>query len=237
MPVVSGTPKQIALNFTGIVLFSLNARTGSAKVPPFPFSIEPPIGDRKPLNTLHAVRIVRLSGNERQRVVCATVAVVDRERSDVDCVSADEFAWGSGQRSGERIGESQRAAGDLISEHRIGIAERLGLGIRFDGDGPFLDLEIVAHERQVVVIAAVAVVDCERTDRDRVEADVLAGHSTESAGEGVAECERAARDRVSERRIGIAVGLELTRRRGDLNGPLVDGELGAVVGDDVVVQR
>ena len=48
MPVVSCAPKQTALNFTGIVLFSLNALTGSAKLPPVPSSTAPPIGDRKP---------------------------------------------------------------------------------------------------------------------------------------------------------------------------------------------
>ena len=58
MPVTSGWPKQIALNFTGIVLFNLNDRTGFAKLPPVPSSIAPPIGDRKPLKALHAVSTV-----------------------------------------------------------------------------------------------------------------------------------------------------------------------------------
>src|SRR5678815_5827491 len=60
-PVVSGCPKQIAVNFTGIVLFNLNARIGSLKVPPFPSSTAPPIGDRNPLNTLHAVSYTHLT--------------------------------------------------------------------------------------------------------------------------------------------------------------------------------
>jgi hypothetical protein len=44
-----------------MVLFSLKALTGLVKLPPFPFSTEPPIGARKPLKTLQAVKIVMLS--------------------------------------------------------------------------------------------------------------------------------------------------------------------------------
>jgi len=52
MPVVIGDPAQptaYKMNLKGIVLFSLNDLTGSAKLPPLPSSTEPPTGERNPL--------------------------------------------------------------------------------------------------------------------------------------------------------------------------------------------
>jgi hypothetical protein len=56
--VLRGAPKHVAVNFTGIVLLSLKALTGSPKLPPFRFSTAPPIGMRKPLNAVQAVSTV-----------------------------------------------------------------------------------------------------------------------------------------------------------------------------------
>ena len=49
-PVAVGLPPQLDVNFTGIVLPELNARRGSAKLPPVPLATSPPIGDRNPVN-------------------------------------------------------------------------------------------------------------------------------------------------------------------------------------------
>src|SRR5882762_16193 len=46
--VSKGEPPQEAENFTGIVLFNLNVRNGSAKLPPA--ASAPPIGARNPVN-------------------------------------------------------------------------------------------------------------------------------------------------------------------------------------------
>ena len=48
MPASRGESPQEAENFTGIVLLNLNARNGSAKLPPV--TSAPPIGGRKPAN-------------------------------------------------------------------------------------------------------------------------------------------------------------------------------------------
>src|SRR4029434_9270744 len=52
IPVISAAPpfRQVAPNFTGMVLPRLNVLTGSLKLPPLPVSTDPPIGEYKPLN-------------------------------------------------------------------------------------------------------------------------------------------------------------------------------------------
>src|SRR5262245_57924213 len=48
-PVLTGLPPQLAENLMGMVVPNLNARIGSAKLPPVPKATSPPMGDRKPV--------------------------------------------------------------------------------------------------------------------------------------------------------------------------------------------
>ena len=229
MPVVSGDPKQVALNFTGTVLFSLNDLTGVPKLPPLPFSTDPPIGDLKPSKALHAVRIVRLAARECSHVVVPAIPVVDRQRPDLDGIGSDELARIARESAGEGIRESQRPGGNLICERRIRASEHLRLRICSDGNRPSRNLKVCAYEHQRVVVAAVAVVDGEAAERDRIEADVLAGGAAERAGEAVAGPERAGRDRVGEDRVGVTVDLELPRVAVTVIGRVLISKLGTKV--------
>ena len=57
-PVSTGEPPHEAVNFTGIVLFILNVRSGLAKLPPV--ASAPPIGARKPAKPSGARVTVKL---------------------------------------------------------------------------------------------------------------------------------------------------------------------------------
>ena len=103
MPVVSGAPKQIALNLTGIVLFSLNALTGFEKLPPLPASTGAANWRQEPVEDAARGKDREIIAYKSKRVIRATIAVVNRECSDLDWVHSNEFSRISCQSSSERI--------------------------------------------------------------------------------------------------------------------------------------
>ena len=103
MPVVSGTPKQIALNFTGIVLFSLNAAHRISEASAVSGLNRSADRWQEPVEDAARGQDREIIADKRQGVVSTTVAVVDRECSDLDCVSSNEFARIACQSSSERI--------------------------------------------------------------------------------------------------------------------------------------
>ena len=64
MPVSTSEPPHVALNFTGMVLLSLNVCSGSLKLPPVESA--PPIGDRKPANWKVEAAVSTVTVNEQE---------------------------------------------------------------------------------------------------------------------------------------------------------------------------
>src|SRR4026209_801699 len=88
--------------------------------------------------------------------------------------------------SGEAVAGGQAAARHRVGETRgFGGAVDLPLSaVGGDRDRALCDREVGADERQVVVIAAVAIADGQRPERDRIGADVGAGRARGGAGGG-----------------------------------------------------
>src|SRR5215831_767057 len=71
-PVLTGVPPQLAENLIGMVLPSLNARSGAPKLPPVLRATSPPIGERNPVKPSGA----RVTVNEQELVLPAASTAV-----------------------------------------------------------------------------------------------------------------------------------------------------------------
>ena len=83
-PVSTGEPPQDAENFTGIVLFNLNVRNGSAKLPPA--ASAPPMGERNPvkLNDARVTVNVQLEAFPLASVAVEAMVVVPIGKPEPD---------------------------------------------------------------------------------------------------------------------------------------------------------
>src|SRR5437016_6248945 len=63
-PVSTSELSQVALNFTGMVLFDLNERSGLSKLPPV--ASAPPMGERKPVNWKVEADVSTVTVNEHE---------------------------------------------------------------------------------------------------------------------------------------------------------------------------
>src|ERR1051326_4868381 len=131
-------------------------------------------------------------------------------------MAADVFARDAGQRAAEVVGADERAAGELVSEGRVGIAIDLALGVGGDDQRALRDGQVGADIGDGVVAA-----------------DVFGRDAGERAAVVVGADERAAGELVSEGRVGIAIDLALGVG-GDDQRALRDGQVGADIEDGVV---
>ena len=150
-----------------------------------------------------------------------------------DVVQPNVLTSVSTKRSAEAIVAEQRATGDLIRERRIIIAIGLHLGIGCHSNRPFLDFELHSCRESEIVITSSGT-KRERAFGDVVKPNVLACVASQCSSKRVAESESAAGHLVRERRIAIAVRLQLARVGSNCYCAFGDLQLRRDVGEIIV---
>src|ERR1041385_6475304 len=143
-------------------------------------------------------------------------------------MAAAVFARAAGQRAAEVVGADERAAGELVSEGRVGIAIDLALGVGGDDQRALRDGQVGADIGDGVVGAG-----GQGVLLDRVGAHVFTGHTAQGAAEAVATDERATGKLIGQGGVAIAIHLGLCVGS-DRQRPRRNREVWAYVGERIV---
>src|SRR5262249_40645888 len=92
-------------------------------------------------------------------------------------------------RCGDTVGRQEVGATTGSQWYRVRVTVSLAVGISGPGGCALLNLEVLRDEGQVVVVAAVAVVDSQSAEGNGVESRIFTSHATQCTGEGVGEGE------------------------------------------------